>query len=191
MVADFDWTGAVSISVAIVLTEVLLAYVLSRRKVGGRHEPSGDRILEYGGALKRVVVALSVAAAVMMGALLIHEPPANTRDFVWAGVSVGAFAVLISVLVVEVHGVSHRVSSVGLERRSPWSRRLHLPWGEVDSIRYSGTLRGYVIRGRGRKIRVVEYLDGFEEFERIARERIPSEKWHGRVARARRGLTLR
>jgi len=134
--------------------------------------------------MKGLTVGLSIAGIGMMAGLFLQELSTD-GEFAGVVVALGALGGLLVVLFVETFGVLHRFDADGLQKGSPWSRRIYLPWRDVESIHYSAALRWYVIRGLSGTIRVSEFLDGIEDFERVARDRVPPNRWRGGMARMR------
>src|SRR2546422_9015232 len=155
--------------VTVVIIEILGTFLLSRRSPRGRQLPSGAVVLEYGRGVRSFSGGLSAFALGLVGFLAAVEPIRTSSDVLYVLLTLGLFTALVAGLLIEVYRVGYRVDASGIEKRSPWSSSFFLPWNEVQRIQYSANLRGYVLKSWRGKVRVSQYLDGYEEFVRLAR----------------------
>jgi hypothetical protein len=176
-VAGLDWAAAIGIA-ATPMAEIL---VLALRKPRARRDlGTGEFILEYGSGLKAFAV-FAVGFFSFVGALYVWTFVSAPNQ---GGLSVTLILIvwvplllLSSVLGLEMFRSYARFSPTQIVRHSPWTGELSVDWQEVESIAYDNFAQWYVIRTRRGKIRLHQYLNGIEDFRRIARERVPPERW--------------
>ena len=161
-----------------IVTELVFASVLSRRRDQARKDPrTGELVLEYGRSVRRVPFAAGLFWAVFLPLIVLWQGFPAGEDLVWLAFIMAFVATPLAALTVETHGVQHRVSEVGFQKGSPWSRDYFLPWPEVQRISFNRNASGYVIRSWRGKIRISMVLDGLQDFLHIARRNVPPDRW--------------
>lgn len=92
-----------------------------------------------------------------------------------------ALAISISGLgwfyLLEVYGMSHLVTHVGLVRRSPFFRAILIQWADIDRITFNSLIGNFVVRSRVGRIAISPVVLGLESFARNLIEHVPQEKY--------------
>jgi hypothetical protein len=153
-----DWTSGIGAGLAAVLTPLVVRALVARTGAGAAKE--GDAfVLRYGGAWTGFVI---VSAIVMVGgasAVLLFADLDDEGRRIWFGIA-ALFGLLFGLAAVETTRVGYRVDERGIERRTPWSRHVLVPWSEIVEVRYEPTARLYMRARSGEKLRLSVYLTG-------------------------------
>jgi hypothetical protein len=90
---------------------------------------------------------------------------------------VALITALLVPLALEVRGVAHGISSAGIQRVSPWSPTLLIPWKDVRSVTYEASMAWFAVDSRHGRVRISHFLDGMADFRRAFEEHVPRERW--------------
>ena len=146
--------------IAVALVAYLASTVMARaRNVAGR------KVLYYDGRVKLLgwVLFAMIAPLVTFFLYSALHVPANQVPL-----ALTASAVFISLalfLVLEFHRVTIAFDATSIFCQSPWRRSRVIPWADVMSIKYSPSLRWYVVKTKAHgTIRLNNILSGLHEF---------------------------
>jgi hypothetical protein len=154
----------------------MLSFLLAARQPRGRIERAGSVVLEYGKVFKALPTIFGVLWTVIFLYLAVVEPPkASELPSIFALVVVITAAIVPIAL--EVRGVAHRISPAGIERVSPWSSSLMIPWRDVRSVSYEPTRAWFVVDSLRGRVHVSRFLHGLTDFRRALETHVAREKW--------------
>jgi hypothetical protein len=154
-----------------------ISFLLATRR--GEAERAGDaHVIRYGPAWRALTLILA-PTPIGVGVFAFVVPP--KPDEVWIPwVMAGGFLALIAPLVIEVFGVGHRLTDEGIERVTPWSKRVFVRWQDVTSVRLNPVMSWFVVTGReGARVRLSFYLSGIGTFTRMVLENVAPEAYAG------------
>jgi hypothetical protein len=154
-----------------------ISFLLATRR--GEAQRAGDaHVVRYGWAWRALTLVLA-PTPLGVGVLALVVPPKPDEAWIpWA--LAGGFLALIVPLVVEVFGVGHRLTDDGIERVTPWSRRVFVKWADVTSVRFNAVASWFVVTGReGERVRLSFYLSGVGTFARLVLEKVAPEAYAG------------
>lgn len=144
--------------------------------------PAGA-VMRYPAPARIVVVVLLCAAVAGLVALSARSRGEDGLPRLFLALVVVALAAAA----VDVFGTAHRLRGDGIERGSPWSRRVLIRWAEVSSLQWVERTGWFEVRSRrGDAIRVYQQLGGMASFARAVLDGVPAE-----VIDARPGLRHR
>jgi len=151
-------------------------YLMSTSKGRARRGTAGEIVMEYGKAWKAVPIVAGVVWTILLVLLTLDSPP-KTGDL---PAIAGILAIIVVTLLpttMELYGVSHRITSNGIQKHTPWSRDLTLRWNEVRSVSYNIGMNWYVVEGAAGSVRISRYIDGLNDFAEAIRTNLPAMKW--------------
>lgn len=73
--------------------------------------------------------------------------------------------------------VSFRFDERGVEKFSPWTSET-MAWREIDEVTYNGNWHSFVLKGAGKRIRVLKYVAGLRTFLEYLDRNASSESLH-------------
>lgn len=139
-------------------------------------------VLRYGSTLR----VLALILAWMPPALMIYAIWSffwrNDTVLVTAGVSFLTTSVIAGLFLIEVERTQIALSDEGIARDSPWKGRSLLKWDEIERVQYSALNRWLVLQGAGKSIRASLHLIGIGELVRMARSKLPAERYASAAA---------
>lgn len=140
--------------------------------------PSGARRTLRFGAAARTASAALVAGTLTALTVAAVDPGAGGAPLL----AFLAFAVAATgAAAIEVFGVAHRLTSDGIERVTPWRRRVAIRWSDVASVEWTGRAGWFELRSRtGDTVRVYRQLAGIATFAAAALEGLPAGVIDGR-----------
>ncbi|HZU96418.1 MAG TPA: hypothetical protein VFF73_07000 [Planctomycetota bacterium] len=153
------------------LVGVMVAFLRSRKKPELPPIP-GTHILRFGLAVRLLAVVIFILSVGLIVGVIAFPKQQEIPQFAWT--IAGGFVVAAVIMVIEVFGVSHRLSDEGIESASAWTeQRTVVRWKDVASIRYNATTGWYVITSRtGATVRLNGLLSGLRTFSRFVHERV-------------------
>jgi hypothetical protein len=138
---------------------------------------AGGVVLHHG-RIPRAIAVLTVLGALGGMALAAGE---GGEDPTAPLAVLGAILLTGLLLVVESFGVAHRLRPDGIERVTPWRRRIFLPWAQVASLDWAQSSRSFELRSAGGEVlRIGEQLVGLAAFAREALANLPPAAFDGR-----------
>lgn len=120
-------------------------------------------VVEYGRTMKRFVIAIWIACAVITIVAGCFAPRGSKREVTIALWTLAGFVLALLCLHLEFFRVSIRYDTEGLRLASPWRRNRTVPWSAITGVKFSPAAQWYVVNTRGHgRIRLHMYLTGLE-----------------------------
>jgi len=174
------WLGA--------LVGGILVFLLWMRGYKAKREAKGDElVLEYGKGWKAFVIINMVWFPILILIVMtvlsrgfrdleaIEEFTGESRRLiVLVSLLLATFAMPVGV---EVWGIRHRMTPIGIKKHSPWSRDFHVTWEEVDSITWREGFNGFRVGTKLGVLWLPMLLHGLRDFADAVVEKVPEFKW--------------
>lgn len=144
----------IALLVPIILVALGAAVRPQARRVGG------ERIVEYGAAVRGFAILFTALAALVAFGSLFVSP----ADRPWILSISGMFALPAAFLLPHAYMTRFVFDQEGITALSPWRKRLFVAWSDIVNVGYSAGEKSYiVVAPSGFKLKLHVYMSGVPE----------------------------